>query len=91
MLVKITDHKGKPRYLNPAYVKSLNPKGDDTEVEVSGWAMKMRVALPIDEVAAILNAAMPLTLDPAQLAAEDAQQSAAGSAAINAAVFGSIT
>jgi len=60
MLVKILDHKGKERWLNPIYVKSLLPKGDDaTDIEVSGWATKVRVKQSADEVALAINAAMP--------------------------------
>lgn len=60
MLVKIVDHKGKPRWINPIYIKSLIPKGDDaTDIEVSGWATKVRVRQHADEVALAINAAMP--------------------------------
>lgn len=64
MLVKVVDHKGKERFINAAFVKSLHPKGDDqTDIEISGWATKIRVSQPIDQVAVIINSAMPGNLD----------------------------
>lgn len=60
MLVKLVDYKGKARWVNPLYVKALTPKGEaDTEVEVSGWPIKLRIAVPPDELALTINAAMP--------------------------------
>jgi hypothetical protein len=73
MLVKVIDHKGKERYINAAFVKSVTPKGEMTEIEVSGWATKIRVDRPADHVADIINAALPGNLDTL-LAAEAEQQ-----------------
>lgn len=74
MLVKVIDHKGKERYINAAFIKSITPKNDNqAEIEVSGWAMKVRVDQHPDQVAAIVNAALPSNLD-ALLATEAEQQ-----------------
>ena len=79
MLVKLVDHKGKPRYINPMYVKSLEPKGDaQTAVEVSGWAMKLKVDMTPDSVADLLNAGMPFGME-AVIADLQAQDDAASS------------
>ncbi len=74
MLVKVIDHKGKERYINAAFIKSITPKNEtQAEIEVSGWAMKVRVDQHPDQVAAIVNAALPSNLD-ALLATEAEQQ-----------------
>lgn len=73
MLVKVIDHKGKERYINAAFVKSIAPKGEQTEIEVSGWATKIKVDRPAEEVATIINAALPSNID-ALLATEAEQQ-----------------
>jgi hypothetical protein len=74
MLVKVIDHKGKERYINAAFIKSIAPKNEtQAEIEVSGWAMKVRVDQTADQVAAIINAALPSNLD-ALLATEAEQQ-----------------
>lgn len=74
MLVKVIDHKGKERYINAAFIKSIAPKNEtQAEIEVSGWATKVRVDQTADQVAAIVNAALPSNLD-ALLATEAEQQ-----------------
>jgi hypothetical protein len=74
MLVKVIDHKGKERYINAAFIKSISPKNEtQAEIEVSGWAIKVRVDQHPDQVAAIVNAALPSNLD-ALLATEAEQQ-----------------
>jgi hypothetical protein len=74
MLVKVIDHKGRERFINAAFIKSVAAKGDDqTEIEVSGWATKVRVNQLADQVAAIVNAALPGNID-ALLATEAEQQ-----------------
>jgi hypothetical protein len=73
MLVKVIDHKGKERYINAAFVKSIAPRGEQTEIEVSGWAVKIKVDRPADEVATVINAALPSNID-ALLATEAEQQ-----------------
>ncbi|MFT5423760.1 MAG: hypothetical protein ACI89L_001549 [Phycisphaerales bacterium] len=79
MLVKVIDHKGKAWYLNPMYVKSLEPKGEaQTAVTISGWSMKMKVDMTPDAVAELLNTGMPMGLEPilADLQAQQQQQAA---------------
>lgn len=72
MLVKLTDLKGKDIWVNPLYVKSLTPKRDDeTHVEVSGWALKMKVPQNVEDVALTLNAAMPEGIGALVAAEED--------------------
>ncbi len=74
MLVKVVDVRGKERFVNAAFIKSVIPRNDaQSDVEVSGWASKVRVDQPADQVAAIVNAALPGNLD-ALLAAEAEQQ-----------------
>ena len=73
MLVKIVDHKGKERYINAAFVKSITAKGSsEALIEVSGWATKLRVRQSADEVAVTINASMPDA--SAALAAMEEQQ-----------------
>lgn len=86
MLVKVIDHKGKERFINAAFIKSVAAKGDEqTDIEVSGWAVKIRVNQPPDQVAAIVNAALPGNLD-ALLATEDEQTQTNNNAAIIAVI-----
>lgn len=85
MLVKVIDHKGKERYINAAFVKSIAPKGEQTEIEISGWAVKIKVDRPAEEVATIINAAMPGNLD-ALLAADDEQTQTNNNAALIAVI-----
>lgn len=88
MLVKLTDHKGKERYINPLYVKSMAPKGDDeTEIEISGWSLKLWVKRPMDEVATMISAAMP-DAAAALAALESEQLDAQTKAATTGAVIG---
>jgi hypothetical protein len=71
MLVRFTDTKDKPVWVNPVHVKSLTPKKPEvTSINMSvPTAAPINVRMPIDEVAARLNAAMPL--DPYAMTAED--------------------
>lgn len=88
MLVKLTDHKGKDRYINPLYVKSMAPKGDkETEIEISGWSFKLRIAAPMDEVAAYVSAAMP-DAAAALAAIESEEQARQTQAATTGAIIG---
>lgn len=60
MLIRLTDHKGRDRYVNAGFVKSVHPKSENScDVEVSGWHVKIRVPRPASEVALEVNAAMP--------------------------------
>lgn len=86
MLVKVIDHKGRERFINAAFIKSVTPKGENqTDIEVSGWATKVRVDQPADAVAQTVNAALPSNLD-ALLAVEGEQQQAANNAAMIAVI-----
>ncbi len=86
MLVKVIDHKGKERYINAAFIKSITPKNEiQAEIEVSGWAMKIRVGQTADRVAEIVNAALPSNLD-ALLAVEAEVQQQQSQAAIIAVI-----
>ncbi|USN97876.1 MAG: hypothetical protein H6810_06670 [Phycisphaeraceae bacterium] len=58
MLVKVIDHKGKACWVNPAYVRGLLEKGRMTGIDVSGWPGQVKVDVPMDEVAGLLNIAM---------------------------------
>lgn len=92
MLIKLTDRRGKVRWLNPIYVKSLLRKGDnDTEIDVSGIASNIRVPIAAEEVAAMIDAAMPDGAMMAAVAASEAeaneQQSTSNAAAGGAAAF----
>ena len=86
MFIKLIDRRGKERWVNPLYVKSLTPKtnGEETDVEVSNWGMKIRVPRRPDEVAMELNAAL-LNMQSAAVAVateeQIAQQQAAAAAA----------
>jgi len=87
MLVKVVDHKGKERYINAAFIKSITPKNETTtEIEISGWATKLKVSQPVDAVAQIVNASLPNSLD-ALLDAEQQEQSQ-NDAAVLIAVIG---
>ena len=83
MLVEIIDHKNKVRFINAGFVKAVHAKGmNKCQIEVSGWATKVTVNKPAQEVAPVINSAMPGSFD-AMLAAEEErmQQQAAASAA----------
>ena len=71
MLVKLVDTKGKDHYINAVYVKAILPKGfNQCAVEISGRSTRLRIKQPAETIAAIINAAMPNSLE-AILAAED--------------------
>ncbi|MDX9910781.1 MAG: hypothetical protein RBS39_03010 [Phycisphaerales bacterium] len=63
MLVRFTDSKGKVLWINPVHVKVLQEKKDLTEIVVAYspgmGTTTIKVAAPIDEVARLINAAMP--------------------------------
>ena len=87
MLVKVIDHKGKERYINAAFVKSVTPKDDSrTDIEISGWAVKIRVEQPAETVAQIINAALPSAFDALLAAESDQQNETAQNAAIIAVI-----
>ena len=83
MLIGLNDTKGRVQYINAVYVKSVQPKGVDSVLEISGRSTKLRVRMPAEQVVELLNAAMPSSLE-AILAVEDqiqADQAAAAAAA----------
>ncbi|MFG0245784.1 MAG: hypothetical protein ACF8MF_07020 [Phycisphaerales bacterium JB052] len=83
MLVGLSDTKGRVHYINAVYVKSVQAKGADSVVEISGRSTKLRVKMPVEQVVELLNAAMPSSIE-AMLAVEDqiqADQAAAAAAA----------
>ena len=82
MLVKLINHKGKTYYINPMYVKSLEPKGEtQTAVEVSGWNMRMKVDMTPDAVAELLNLGMPMGMEPIIADLQQQRDAAAAAAA----------
>lgn len=87
MLVKVIDHKGKERYINAAFIKSITPRNEtQAEIEVSGWATKTRVNQPADQVAEIVNAALPSNLDALLATEAEVQQQQQSQAAIIAVI-----
>ena len=87
MLVGLADTKGRVQYINAVYVKSVQPKGTDSVLEISGRSTKLRVRMPAEQVVELLNAAMPNSLD-AMLAVEDQIQADQAAAAAAAAASG---
>jgi len=87
MLVGLTDTKGRVHYINAVYVKSVQAKGSDSQVEISGRSTKLRVRMPAEEVVELLNASMPSGIE-AMLAAEDQIQADQAAAAAAAAAAG---
>lgn len=83
MLVGLTDTKGRTHYINAVYVKSVQAKGLDSIVEISGRSTKLKVKMPAEQLVELLNSAMPSGIE-AMLAVEDqiqADQAAAAAAA----------
>ena len=60
MLVKVTDIKGNERWINAAYVRLIRSRANRTEIWVLGNTTAIMVDRPLDEVAQVFNAAMPL-------------------------------
>lgn len=87
MLVKVIDHKGKERYINAAFIKSVTAKDElRTDIEVSGWNIKIRVEQPAETVAQTVNAALPSALDALLATEAEQQQQAANNAAMIAVI-----
>lgn len=63
MLVRFEDTKKNQIWINPIHVKMLRDKKSVTEIYISYQSAfgsgVLKVRMPIDEVAATLNAAMP--------------------------------
>lgn len=73
MMVKIVDVKGKERYVNAAYIKSVTPKGSDkADIDFGHWSGAVRVDQPAEQVAEVVNASLPSSFDE-YLAAIDQQ------------------
>jgi|GEM_PF-1211314 len=86
MMVKIVDVKGKERYINAAYVRSVSPKGaDKADIDFGHWSGAVRVKQPAEQVAEIINASLPSSFDE-YLAAID-QQAQTNNNATNAATI----
>lgn len=60
MLFKVVDHKGTERWINATYVRSIRSRKDKTEMHVTGETMPIYLNQPLDTVAQVVNAAMPL-------------------------------
>ena len=72
MFVKIIDSKGKERFINAVYVRSVNPKGDDkAELEIGSMGTKIRVNQSAESIAEVLNMAMPNSIDAILATEED--------------------
>ena len=75
MFVKIIDSKGKERFINAVYVRSVNPKGDDkAELEIGSMGTKIRVNQSAESIAEVLNMAMPNSIDAILATEEDSSQ-----------------
>jgi hypothetical protein len=62
MLVRFTDRKGKVCWVNPVHVRAVRPHKGGTAIvlPVSGLEGSVEVRLPVDDVARMLNAGMPI-------------------------------
>jgi len=83
MMVKIVDTKGKERFINAAYVRSVTPKGAErADIDFGHWSGAIRVEQPAEQVAEILNIALPSSFDE-YLAAADQQTQTNNMAAVS--------
>lgn len=87
MLIGLTDTKGRVQYINAMYVKSVQSKGQDSLVEISGRSTKLRVKMQAEQVVELINSAMPSSIE-AMLAVEDQIQADQAAAAAAAAAAG---
>lgn len=87
MLVGLTDTKGRVQYINAMYVKSVQSKGQDSLVEISGRSTKLRVKMQAEQAVELINSAMPSSIE-AMLAVEDQIQADQAAAAAAAAAAG---
>ena len=56
MMIKVIDVKGKERYINAAYVRSVTPKGaEKCDIDFGQWSGAVRVNQPAEQVAEVLN------------------------------------
>ncbi|MFK7758349.1 MAG: hypothetical protein AB8C13_00200 [Phycisphaerales bacterium] len=73
--MKIIDTKGKEYFVNAAYIKSVTPKGDDkADIDFGSWNA-IRVNQPAEQVAEVINAALPSSFDEILAATETNTQS----------------
>jgi len=61
MLFKLRDKKGVEWWVNPTHVRVIRQKKETTELWLSGEVQPLYLDQPLDTVAAVVNAAMPLT------------------------------
>jgi len=61
MLFKVKDIKGDERWINPTYVRLIRRRKNKTEIWVAGNNVAIYIDRELDEVAAVINAALPLT------------------------------
>jgi hypothetical protein len=82
MFVKVIDTKGKERYINAVYVRSIFPKGvNRADLDFGSLSTRIRVDQSAESVAEVLNSAMPNSID-AILAAEDSSKADQAVAAV---------
>lgn len=60
MLFKVRDIKGNDRWINPIYIRLVRWRRNKTELWISGNNVAIIVDRPLDEVANVVNAAMPI-------------------------------
>jgi hypothetical protein len=60
MLFKVRDKKGVERWVNPIYVRVIRQKKNTTELWISGEVQPLYLDQPLDTVANVVNAAMPI-------------------------------
>jgi len=83
MFVKVIDSKGKERFINAVYVRSILPKGNDkAELEFGSASTKIRVNQSAESIAEVLNMAMPNSIDAILAAEEDSTQTDQAAATI---------
>ena len=88
MLVRFEDTKGKPVWINPVHVRMLRQKRDLTEIQTPGSSTFVKIRMPIDQVADMLNSAMPDSAYVPGLEATAAAAQQAGGAAAATALLG---
>lgn len=76
MLFKVRDIKGTERWINPIYIRLVRWRRNKTELWISGNNMAIIVDRPLDEVANVINAAMPI-VDALPAESPDAAEQAA--------------
>jgi len=61
MLIRLTDTKGRDHWLNPLYIRSIEPKGSQCEVRLSfniGMSSSIKVNEPAEQVADLVSAGL---------------------------------